>query len=171
MNCDQVHRMLAEDSTCRTEAGVAAHLRACPECRRMCDDLIQLEDLSRSLSGDFRVPASFRDEVLARVAVASARTRRRRRWGFAVAATLLMGTALGLLKPWQRLDAVTPLAAPDEASWTAVMDSVDGEGTGPLIEVVLDGESGHPVILRLPPTIEIRRTDLQEDFYIRHVSH
>ncbi len=39
------------------------------------------------------------------------------------------------------------------------------------VDVIVTGEEDEKFILRLPSVIEVRRTELQEDFYISNVSH
>lgn len=169
MNCGQVQHNLAEDLASRADPELARHLNSCAACRRMCDDLLELEELSQSLSGSFRVPDSFQAEVLARAALERPRNRRLR---LALAAGFCFAAFLGLVRPWEGLNAVDlPDAGPYPERWSASIEDGGSEGQVPLVEVLIEGFDKQPVILRLPSTIEIRRTDLQEDFYIRHVSH
>jgi hypothetical protein len=167
MNCEQVQLSLVEDLANRTEEQVARHLESCAVCRRVCDELLELEDLSRSLSGRFRVPATFQAEVLARAAVERPRKRRLR---FALAAAVFVVISLGLVRPWDRLSAVDAPRREEPHRWAVSWGEGVPERDTPMVEVVIEGQE-EPLILRLPSTIEIRRTDLREDFYIQNVSH
>ncbi len=167
MNCEQVQLSLVEDVANRADERVARHLESCAVCRQVCDELLELEDLSRSLSGRFRVPATFQAEVLARAAGEGHRIRRLR---FALAAAVFVVVSLGLVRPWDRLGAVDTPQLEEYQRWAASWDQGVPNQDAPMVEVVIEGPE-EPLILRLPSTIEIRRTDLREDFYIRNVSH
>lgn len=169
MNCVHVQTSLAEDLLNRTDAEVAAHLASCPECRKLCDELLELEDLSRSLSGQFRVPTEFRDEVLERLD--DRRDRRRRRFGFAAAILVIGLVVAAFVRPWESHSAGDPSAS----NSPAVMH-FDGSAEAPAaepgyVDVVVTRDGSDELILRVPSVIEIRQPQIQEDFFINNVSH
>ncbi len=171
MNCGQVQTNLAEDVLSRTDEDVASHLSSCPECRRVCEELLELEDLSRSLSGQFRVPTEFRDRVLARLD--EQRARRWRRFGL-VAAVLIAGVIVAaFVRPWDDDSAAEVEAAGRPIVMQVGPPSGQAEtGSIDYVDVVVSRDGTNDLILRVPSVIEIHRTQLQqEDFYINNVSH
>jgi hypothetical protein len=167
MNCKQVQAALIEDLSHRADAEAAEHLRCCEPCRTLCDELLELEDLSRSLSGRFRVPPTFQSEVLAKAAQATPARRRRRM----MAAVAITAAALVLALPWGSTETGARSGTyPDSAAvWSLDRGPVSRES--PYVEVVVSGHGEEDVILRLPSVIEIHRSELQEEFYINNVSH
>lgn len=169
MNCVDVQTNLAEDLLRRIDEEVVNHLSDCPECRRLCDELLELEDLSRSLSGRFRVPTEFRDQVLVRLA--QRKTRRRRRVGFACAFVLIAVVVAAFVRPWEvdqesdRTVGPPPVVMQSDVPVGRVLSKPD------YVDIVVSQDGSDDLILRVPSVIEIHRTQLQEDFYIRNVSH
>jgi hypothetical protein len=169
MNCVHVQTSLAEDLLSRTDEEVAAHLSACPDCSRLCDELLELEDLSRSLSGRFRVPTEFRDEVLARLAERKAR--RRRRFGVAAAVALVALLLAVFVRPWETSRVTDRHAGVPPVVMQLAAPVGQGQTGSDYVDVVVTQDGGEDLILRVPSVIEIHRTQLQEDFYISNVSH
>lgn len=168
MNCVEVQTTLAEDLVSRTDEGIASHLSCCPECRTLCDELLELEDLSRSLSGRFRVPSEFRDQVLARLE--DRRSRRRRGIAFAAVLFLLVAVAL-LMRPWESDSVPGQMAAHQAAEAHFAADAVRTQAGPDYVDVIVSQDGGDDLILRVPSLIEIHRAQPQEDFYINNVSH
>lgn len=167
MNCKRVQAALIEDLSHRADAEAAEHLRSCKPCRILCDELLELEELSRSLSGRFRVPPTFQSEVLAKAAQAGPARRRRRMMVVAAIAA----AALVLAWPWSSTETGAKSGThPDPAAvWSLDKGPVSRESR--YVEVVVSGHGEEDVILRLPSVIEIHRSELQEEFYINNVSH
>jgi predicted anti-sigma-YlaC factor YlaD len=160
MNCRRFQSSLAEDLLNQGEERVAAHLKECEECRAVYSDLLEIEELSRSLSGRVQVPPNFREEVLAKVA----RKRRSRpfRLVAAVAGVVLLAATVSFFQGVESVDSTRHKGGrPDKAR--------PAEPT--YVDVIVTGEENEEFILRLPSVIEVRRTELQEDFYISNVSH
>jgi len=128
---------------------------------------VDLDDLSKSLSGRYRVPSGFQEAVLGR----ASRARRRLMIRWAVAAVLFLAAAVsGVFWTMQGEPPVPPPpATPVSASFPA--EGLEFVSDAPYVEVVVESDGKEGMILRLPSVIEIHRNQLQEDFYINNVSH
>ncbi len=168
--CLHVQTSLAEDLLSRTDEEIGGHLAVCPACRRLCDELLELEDLSRSLSGRFRVPMEFRDQVLSRLE--QRKSRRRRRIGIAAAALLVAVVASAFVLPWKTPGA-SPAANVRQATDPQMVAPAAGQSQSApgYVDIIVDQDGSDGMILRVPSVIEIHRTQIQEDFYINNVSH
>lgn len=166
MNCRSVRTSLAEDLLSRVDEEIAAHLEECEECRAVCRDLMEIEELSRSLGGRVGVPEGFREAVLSKAArKAPARVFR---LGAALAGMVLLAASVGLFQGGDSPEPGILEVEPEPRH-------VELEGTGSIepayVDVLVTGDGNETFILRLPSVIEVRRTELQEDFYIANVSH
>ncbi len=173
MSCESVLKKLTEDLLSRFDESVAAHLDECSDCRSCCEDLVELKYLVQSSSGKHRVPSEFESETLNRLA----REKPSRFPSFrlvAVCATLLMVT-VGIVYSWEDETGIEEdrglfIAAQDlqfESDRFEIRPSAEAE----FVEVVVEETPGNTLILRLPSVIEIRRTEVSEDYHIADVSH
>ncbi len=168
MNCVEIQTSLAENLEARFDPLIAVHLDGCVHCSRTCQELLELEELSRSLSGRFKVPSNFRDEVLCRYE--EDKPLRRWRMVLGVSCVALLAALVVFFKPWE--------VSGSDRSPSAVPSAVHSTTSGVLpaadsgfVEIVVPGEGDDEMIVRLPTVIEVRRTQLQEDFYLSNVSH
>ena len=168
MNCVEVQTSLAENLASRDEPDVAGHLEECSDCFKVCEELLELDELSRSLSGRFKVPDNFREQVLFHVEKANGL----RNWRIVLggAVIVLLAGVITFFKPWEvnGADGNPPAGSP--VFHTARTTSLPSLDSG-YVEVVVPGDDGEEMIVRLPAVIEVRRTQLQEDFYLSNVSH
>lgn len=178
MSCKKVEKRLTEDvKKALTDSIVQEHLRICRRCQRLSDELASLEDLSRSLRNRREAPADFASRLLAKREESGAR----QHFWKPVLTLLVIGllssgilwlhpsesgisasdTVLSAGSEEKEKESIHPLPALAETQ----------EVPMPYFDVILDHfpEQGH--VLRLPPTIEIRRTELHHDFYLHHVSY
>ena len=65
MNCKVAQQRIIDDLAHRCDEQIRAHLESCSVCRHLCDDLVALEELAKSLGDQYRVPEGFGDKVLA----------------------------------------------------------------------------------------------------------
>ena len=168
MNCVEIQTSLAENLASRSEPLTAEHLAGCVDCSKACEELLELEALSLSLSGRFKVPSNFRDAVLCRFE--EERPLRRWRTLLGVSCLVLLAAVVVFFKPWAVSGSDGNPAAVNSFSYSTPSSSVPSADAG-FVEIVVPGEGDDEIILRLPSVIEVRRTQLQEDFYITNVSH
>lgn len=171
MNCQTVQSQLVEDLELRLEPEVADHLERCPTCRQLTEDLLELEDLSKSLSGRFRVPRTFRDEVLSQVETGRTTRLRSALLFVCVVSVLLVGFGF-----YRTAGQLTSLSESSSSPVKADLEELPGvplsaEEVGGYVDVVVGEGSDSEMILRLPSVIKIHKEPVQEDFYIDHVSH
>ncbi len=156
MNCKSVQQQIIEDLSHRCDEAVKIHLECCPECRQLCDDLIALEDLARSLGDQYKVPAGFGSRVLAH-------THRKTFLGFfglrpILVLLLIVMLPLGLFLMDDGAASRNESFVTEDAAHREVSEDPE------YIEVVIDDPEQGELILRLPSVIEIHRTELHEDF-------
>jgi predicted anti-sigma-YlaC factor YlaD len=175
MKCEEVQSSLLEDLGLRFDEVIQTHLSHCAECQCFCDDLLELESLAKGLSSQVQAPPTFSSEVMARVS----KERSCRLWSrVSVAACLvLVVVSVGFLS-WDRETGVDSLSASDHSGPLPEAIAPLGEPEGsagseelPYVEVVVENPEEGELILRLPPVIEIRRTDLDENLFIHDTSH
>lgn len=145
---------------------MAAHLKECEECRSVYADLLEIEELSRSLSGRVQVPPNFREEVLAKVA--RERPSRPFRLVAALAGVVLLAATASF---FQGVESVDSTRHEGESALEGGRPDKARPAEPTYVDVIVTGEEDEKFILRLPSVIEVRRTELQEDFYISNVSH
>lgn len=172
MNCKSVQRRLTEDlKVARQDGLLLEHLRSCPQCQALCEELVSLQKLSRELRHSVPAPARFPSALWAeRLAEPSWQ----RRWKPAFALVVVAVLALGIL--WiSGSGGVFPSSqAGQQIQSLQEFRTLPAEAEGlaaPYVEILLNQSSEQDHVLRLPPTIEIRRTELHHDFDLRHVSH
>jgi len=168
MNCVEIQTSLAENLEARFNPVVAGHLGSCVDCSRVCQELLELEELSRSLSGRFKVPSNFRDEVLCRVDENKPLLRWRLMLGVSFVA--LLAAVVVFFKPWE-VSGSDRSPSPVPSSVHATTSPAVSAGDAGFVEILVPGEGDEEMIVRLPAVIEVRRTQLQEDFYLSNVSH
>jgi hypothetical protein len=168
MNCVEIQTSLAENLSARSEPLIAEHLAGCVDCSKACEELLELEALSQSLSGRFKVPSNFRDTVLCRFE--EERPLRRWRTLLGVSCVVLLAAVVVFFKPWAVSGSEGNPAAGSSFSYPTSSMSVPSADAD-FVEIVVPGEGGNEIIVRLPSVIEVHRTQLQEDFYITNVSH
>ena len=168
MKCEVAQQRITDDLAHRFDEEVEAHLKNCAECQHLCDDLISLETLAKSLRDRYKVPAGFGERVLAHIP-------KRTFSGFfgwrpiLVAAVIVM-FSFGFF--WMNDTAAgrDELFVTEEA---AVVDIADWEGSedSSYIEVVIEDPDEGEMLLHLPSVIEIHRTELHEDFHYQNTGY
>jgi hypothetical protein len=168
MNCEVAQKKITDDLTHRFDGQVAAHLRSCSECQHLCEDLIALEELARSLRDQYEAPADFGERVLARVP----KNKPFRFFGWRpilVTAAMVM-LSFGFFWMSDSSAGRDGVFVAEEAS---VVDPADWKSAeeSAYIEVVIEDPVEGEMLLHLPSVIEIRRTELHEDFYYQNTSY
>ena len=171
MNCRLVQAKIIEDLDHRFEEEIRVHLDSCGDCRHLYEDLAALEELAQSLGDQYKVPTGFGARVLAQADKMKSR-------GFFRFRPVLVPLAIVMLSFgffWMNDDAISGESL--ETQETAVTDiTVDiqdyenGEGSSYIEVIIEDAEEGE-VILRVPSVIEVRRTELHEDFYYHNTGY
>ncbi|MFQ5739119.1 MAG: anti-sigma factor family protein [Acidobacteriota bacterium] len=189
MNCSEVERLLTEDLRAAAAQEVRQHIAGCQICRHLQRDLEAIEQLNHWLARQSGAPSGFCAQVVSR---ASKIRSWRPFYGLAVgvAAALVLMAGVG----WKEEADLTPgTAAPilsvDEMGQSQEVDRVldsgrfepilvveggrdaDRQSSDPYLEVLVSDPAGETFILRVPPTIEIRQTDLRREPYLTYVSH
>ncbi|UCF36839.1 MAG: hypothetical protein JSU96_18840 [Acidobacteriota bacterium] len=174
MNCREVQKRLAEDSSWRFEESFSDHLVNCPECRTHCEDLLELEDLARSLGDRCRVPSDFKSEILEKVADVKSPFAFLSPFRVLAACLVLLVVSVGFFSTWEESEQVDEPVKLDPFESVVFdgdfgLESSDEQPT--YIEITVDDPVNGELILRLPSEIVIRQTELHEDFYLHQVSH
>ena len=178
-SCKIVEKRLVEDmQTALAEAEVRGHLRICEQCRALQEELDSLQELSRSLRGRRGAPADFEPRLRARRVQAKVW---QRGWKPVVVVLVMGSLSAGIVWLSETGSGVFPgrTALVEESAGQEKelvqelpASTIDAQGVpDPYVEVILDDPSRPGRVLRLPPTIEVRRTLLHDDFYLHHVSH
>jgi hypothetical protein len=183
MSCEKIRQVLIEDPSAEQSSEVRSHLEACQECRKLHEDLLNLEQLSGLLKDQVSAPSDFASRVVSR-----ADRRTGWRFGFlsgtaAVSLLLVAATLVG----WN---------APDQAQPEVAREVLESVGSGPerivfkefsaeeiigvkdsgvrsddYVEIIVENATGSEYLLRVPSTIKIRRSDLHHDLYFTDVSY
>lgn len=180
MNCKEVERLLTEDLAWEGDPQVESHLERCGPCSKLHQDLLLLREWSGELREEVKAPADFSAHVMREVRSPGFLA------GFLLSPTragLVLVTVFGLMAMGDlSLEALFRDGGGSRA-WESALESrqgitvfelnADPEGTGgtSYVEVVLEDPTESEYILRLPSTIEIRRTEFQSEFYLQNVSH
>lgn len=161
MNCKVAQQRIVDDLTDRFDGEVKAHLEGCSECQRLCDDLVALERLARSLRDQNKVPAGFGTRILA----TAPQGRFYRFFGLRPILVSLVIVMLSFGFFWMNDGPAgrDELIVAEETAMGAVADWETVEDPG-YIEVVIEDPTEGEILFHLPSVIEIRRTDLHEDF-------
>jgi predicted anti-sigma-YlaC factor YlaD len=167
MNCELSQQRLIEDLAHRCDKDIEAHLEDCSECRQLCDDLLALEELARSLGNRYRVPEDFGMKVLAH----------RPRGSFSsllkfrpiLVPLVIVMLSFGFFWLHDGASARDELFVAEEV---VVVDTADWEETdSAYIEVVIEDPHEGEMMLHLPSVIEIHRTELHEDFHYQNTGY
>jgi len=167
MNCEAAQRRLTEDLTDRFDAEIIAHLKSCADCQRLCDDLVALEGLAKSLQCQHRVPKDFVSGVLAR-------TSNRMPVSFFGLRPILLSVVVVMLSiGFYWMDEVASGREEFPATEEAYTGDMDWEGKKDpaYIEVLIKDPDEGEMILYLPSVIEIRRTELHEDLRYQNTAY
>jgi hypothetical protein len=173
MNCKEVQNNLLEDLTSRFNESVADHLDGCSECKSLCQDLMELEDLSSFLQHQVSAPPDFRLNVL------STAKKVLPRWMFsigpALAFVILITVSAGVLAFWDSPSVVPGGALVVDNSGESLMidyeiSEIEIDENLEYVDIVQETPDGQ-VILRVPSVIEVRRTELHEESEFRNVSY
>ncbi len=172
MNCKSVQRRLTEDLTvARQDGSLLEHLRGCPQCQTLCEELVSLQELSRELRRSIPAPAHFPSAPRVGRRVESPW---QRRWkpAFALAVAAVLALGVMWISGSGSGDPAVPAPQQIQSLQEVLTLPVEAESlSAPYVEILLNESSEQDHVLRLPPTIEIRRTQLHHDFELRHVSH
>lgn len=168
MTCDQIKEQLLEDLSCRRSSEVARHLSECTACATLVEELVELDQLVSMLKDQCSAPAGFRVDIVSR-------TSECRSWRGSYLRPVVFGALLlvaGVVS-WITLEGPKHEQQVLDAPASVYSDTVQASETDPaFVEVVVtDSSSEGGIILRLPTVIEIRQTEVAEDFYLRNVSH
>jgi hypothetical protein len=167
MNCELAQQKLIDDLAHRYNEEVSAHLNSCADCQHLCDDLMSLEKLARSLGDQYKAPEGFGSEVLAH-------TSKRAFGSFFQFRPVLVPLAIVMLSFgffWMN-DGSSASDEPVVTGEAAVVDMADWEDAdSAFIEVVIEDPAEGEMMLHLPSVIEIRRTELHEDFHYQNTSY
>ena len=168
MNCETAQQRIMEDLTDRFDEEIRAHLKSCAQCQHLCDDLVALELLAKSLQSQHRVPADFVTTVLERASKEMpARFLGLRPMLLAVVVVML---SIGFF--WMNDGDIgrDELLVTDEAAMRE-MDEREGLEDPTFIEVLIEDPAEGEMILQLPSVIEIRQTELHEDSHYQNTGY
>jgi len=168
MNCELAQKRIIDDLTHQRDEEIKAHLESCLECQHLCDDLLALEELARSLGDQYRVPTGFGERLLAQKP-------KRGFGGFFGLRPILVPLAVVMLSFgffWLNDDGA---ARQDEllvVEEVAAVDAAEFEDAGSAyIEVVVEDPVEGQMMIHLPSAIEIHRTELHEDFHYQNTGY
>lgn len=159
MNCKLARQRITDDLSHRFDEEIKAHLKSCPECRHLCNDLVALEKLAHSLRDQYQVPEGFDAKVLHH-----APTYGFFGWRPIFVALVIVMLSFGFF--WMN-DAAADrddLLLKEEFAVGKLPDELKAEDPAYIEVVIQDPEEGE-MMLHLPSVIEIRRTELHEDFH------
>ena len=176
MNCSEVQHKLAENQAHRYGEEIREHLKNCPECREFCSSIEELDSLSRVLGAQHRAPRDFQARVFE-----DYKARSSGGWfsfRSVLASICLVAFLAGAVAAWDHLGNGGNLRAgildrnvqadprPSIPSMPEVLDEDS------YVEVVIDSGDEDDLILRLPPVIEIHRSEIpDEDTHYHNVSY
>ena len=170
MKCTEIQHMLTESLSRGREKEITEHLEACAECREFYRSIRELDALSGELRSQVRAPEGFHDRVIS--------THEGRSSGgwfsfrSVMASFSLAACLTGALLTWDQLR--------NDGAWTSGIfpveegfnDSMEAKGVpdyaldrdeNSYMEVTIDSEDEEALILRLPPVIEIHRTEIPDE--------
>lgn len=170
MKCAEVQYRLTEDPSLRGVEDISEHLVSCPDCREFYRNMVELNSLTRELKCQSRAPKDFHLKVLGDF-------REQSDAGWFSARSILLSCSLvallaGAVLAWDNIGNEGSLTAalmnPDDPE-AAARTSLTGEpGVVPrdedsFVEIRLESGDNEELILRLPPVIEIHRTETSDE--------
>jgi len=178
MTCEEVQEQLSHDIEAARSRGVREHLLQCDDCRKLCAELRSLGDLSRLLADSVKAPSGFSCRVREKLAE---RSRRQLYWspvlaGLAVAVLAGLTWLVGV-EPYSAAPVLLPLSAGEieplplnrpgrEVQWVGLAPVITLERAGRP-----DGDEALNDSVKLPSRIEVRRTSLHDDAYLKYTSY
>ncbi len=180
MTCREIEQLLTEALDCaRANPEVASHLESCQACRTLSRELEEIEDLKISLGRRASAPA----DLPFRVSREYSRSRTRRfLWQVALPLVgVVLVTAAARYLETSTTEVASPLRVGQErllqstngreAAWNPALETEPLQSRQPrYFDVLLPNAAEGPVIVRLPTTIEVYRSDPGRD-YLAYVSH
>lgn len=183
MTCKELESLLNEDIKMVQSMEVRDHIHYCEFCRKLCEELVSLDELSNLLRNVSQAPDGFMAQVCERT---TQRTGLPMYWQHVAALCCIL---LGVVFLWPAVESSgkkellveaqvsekRKLAKASDAVFSGSV--VDDPETLSHVDLVVTpprkpGDSPQQdFILRLPSRIEIHRTNLHDDFYLNHVSH
>ncbi|HSR49407.1 MAG TPA: hypothetical protein VLV83_01185 [Acidobacteriota bacterium] len=168
MTCNEVEALLLEDRRACHEEEVRRHLKVCPACRSLSQELEDIEDLSYKLGRTERAPQDFSDCLLEKAA--SIRASRSRSVFSLTAKPLALLAACFLIvvgAAWiqqESAQGLTPGLAQEGGDFVPSSLSAPGNGIRSLghetqagyVDVYFQRPSQEPQIVRLPDTIQVK---------------
>lgn len=176
MKCSEVQNKLAENQSHRYGEEIRDHLKNCPDCREFCSSIEELDSLSRVLRAQYRAPEDFQTRVLEDYKARSAGE-----WfsfRSVLASICLVAFLAGVVTAWDHLANGGQLRAgimennvqADSIPYSPSIPKILDEDS--YVEVVIDSGDEDDLILRLPPVIEIHRSEIpDEDTHYHNVSY
>ncbi len=176
MKCSEIQNRLAEDYSDRLSEEISEHLRDCTECREFSRNIGELDALARELRAQHRAPEDFQSRVFN-----DYKERISGGWfslRSVLASICLVAFLTASLAAWDHLENDGKITAgvlgrslhadnlPLSPSAPEILDEDS------FVEVVIDSGDEEDLILRLPPVIEIHRTEIpDEDTHYHSVSY
>jgi len=170
MKCAEVQHKLTEDPSLGRAEEVSEHLASCSDCRDFYRNMSELDSLTRELRCQLRAPKDFHLKVLGDFQEQNDSgwfTARSIMVSFSLVALLAAmfitwdnlgnngSLTAGMFAP-SSLEAATGIPSPGG------VDIAAGDA-GAFVEVTVDSGDEGELILRLPPVIEIHRTETTDE--------
>ncbi len=67
MSCKKIEERLLDDDQVLLDRGIREHLKGCPACSRLYDELEEIEELYRALARREKAPLDFTGQVIAQI--------------------------------------------------------------------------------------------------------
>ncbi len=178
MNCKEVKKLLSDDLAIGARTSVRVHLKQCSHCRSLYETLAEIGDLSLNLRAGQGAPRDFSSSILQQTAALPPAPRFR--WqpvAMVLSFLVVLGGAAVIWTPeiqrpltsQQRGLARAPAREPAVLVEEPVIRDLSQPASG-YVDVVIRHPSQPDQILRLPSTIQIRRSDLPREAYATKVS-
>jgi len=172
VKCREVQYKLAEKHSRSWGKEIRRHLEDCPECRDFYRGIKEIDSLSRELRGQYRAPDDMLGRVLDQYNASSSGG-----WftlRSVVVSFFMAAAVLGVFLAWDQLgnsgeltNAVlkesSPVVTPETDPFPAEIPLAADADNDSYVEVVIDSVGDEELILRLPPVIEIHRTEIPDE--------